>query len=133
MAAAASASTDVQRRIAARGSIYAHAGQIMLRYFNHEHNREDVELGEIRNLARNWCKQYFKVPTFRDVRSSPKVALQLMSVGNANQSPCNEQLPLHNHPKINRQYGTGEPLSCKFESFLFPVKHQSPFQFLKTY
>lgn len=89
MAAAASASTDVQKRIAARGSVYAHAGQIMLRYFNHEHNREDVELGEIRGLAREWCKQYFKVPSFRDVRTSPKAALRLMSVGNANQSHGN--------------------------------------------
>lgn len=75
MAVASAALGDLTLQRAARASIYAHAGQIMLRYFNHEHNRNDAELKEIRDSAQEWCVQYFKVPTFRDVRNSPDCAL----------------------------------------------------------
>lgn len=42
----------------------------MLRYFNHDHNRDAEDLKVIRDMAREWCVQYFKVPAFRDVRNS---------------------------------------------------------------
>lgn len=75
MAVASAALGELALQRAARASIYAHAGQIMLRYFNHEHNRNDAELKEIRDSAQEWCIQYFKVPTFRDVRNSQDCSL----------------------------------------------------------
>lgn len=41
----------------------------MLRYFNHDQNREAEDLKVIRDMAREWCIQYFKVSTFRNVRN----------------------------------------------------------------
>ena len=70
VASAALGELALQRAARPSSSIYTHAGQIMLRYFNHEHNRNDAELKEIRDSAQEWCLQYFKVPTFRDVRNS---------------------------------------------------------------
>lgn len=75
MAVASAALTELQLQTAARGSIYAHAGQIMLRYFNHDHNREAEDLKVIRDMAREWCVKYFKVSAFRDVRNSQDSAL----------------------------------------------------------